>query len=131
MHTTVESGKEYSLEATLFWENFLRESNRLMLTSCHLQLEDGPKNLALHDIHLSEALLCIILKLHKFLVKINFGMCVFKNVKCSKKNQIITYIRMLKFTSLIFTKLEQKTRLQKNSKSIMLSSARSNRIINL
>lgn len=33
LHTIVENGKEYSLEVTPLWENFLREPNRLMLTS--------------------------------------------------------------------------------------------------
>lgn len=33
LHTIVENEKKYSLEKTIFWKNFLRESNRLMLTS--------------------------------------------------------------------------------------------------
>lgn len=33
LHTVAENGKKYSLEVTTFWENFLRESNSLMLIS--------------------------------------------------------------------------------------------------
>lgn len=61
----------------------------MLSSECHLQLEatDGPKNknMALHDTHVSKIQLCMLLKLHKFLVKINFAMCISKNVKCSKK----------------------------------------------
>lgn len=72
---------------TAFWKSSLKGSKRLTTFSqCNLQLEaDGPKNLAFYDARLSQALLYIIWKLHKFLVKINSVMFTFKNLKYPTK----------------------------------------------